>query len=127
MHVATADAASEVIKAGTTNMPREWREIFADANGTAVFRRKFHRPTNLSADERVVMVCTEVRGCGRATLNDHPLGEFNADGNAVEFDVTGRLNSFNEFAIEVSFDPRQSESRAGGPYGVVAIEICSAD
>ncbi|WP_010584500.1 glycoside hydrolase family 2 [Schlesneria paludicola] len=127
LHAAAVGVAPAVTKIGTANMPREWREVFEEIGGTAVFRRKFHRPTNLSPQERVVLVCTEVRGAGRASLNEHPLGEFTAEGNAVEFDVTGRLNSFNEFTIEIAFEPSQFPALSGGLYGVVAIEIRSAD
>ena len=103
----SADPADQpaVSKAGTATMPREWTALFGDVAGTAQFRRKFHRPTNLDPHERVLIVFTELRGTGNVRLNESPLGEFNADGGLVDFEITTAMKPFNELIVDVSFDP----------------------
>lgn len=106
-------------------MPQSWQATFGDTGGTAEFRRKFHRPTNLEPHEQVLLVLTEVRGSGRLLLNELPLGSINSSGESVEFDISRLLNPFNEVAIELTFDPRTNPSLPGGLFGAVALEIRS--
>ena len=117
--------ASDDIRSGTVAMPQEWRSLFGINSGFAVFRRKFHRPTNLDAHERVAIILTEVCGHGVTRLNDVVLNSFHSAGAAVEFDITNGMNAFNELAIEIAFDPKGLAKPFGGLYGVVAIEIRS--
>lgn len=106
-------------------MPCEWRRIFGEAVGTARFRRKFHKPTNLESHEVVKIVMTEVRGAGVVSLNDNRLADFSSSGEAVEIEITPFLNPFNELSIELKFDPVVNSGVQGGLFGVTAIEIRS--
>lgn len=114
-------------EAGTVRMPQAWREIFGDVCGTAQFRRKFHRPTNLESHEHVVLVFTEIRGSGQVLLNGQHVGQFNAAGDAVEIEITSLLKPFNEIAVEISFDPQFEPGAPGGLSGAVALEIRTED
>ena len=108
---------------GTAAMPQDWLTLFGTAAGTVHFRRKFHCPTNLGPDEQVMLVFTELRGTGIVRLNGHPVGEFAASGNAVEFVITALLRPFNEILVEIAFDPQEEPDQPGGLFGVVALEI----
>ena len=118
-------AAQPISAQGTVAMPCEWRNVFGLVCGTAEFRRKFHKPTNLESHESVVIVLTEVGGQGKASLNGVSLGEFSSAGDLVEFEITNSLSPFNELMIEVAFDPSADEDLKGGLYGVTALEIRS--
>ena len=119
------EGSGEFAVSGSVSMPREWNAIFGQSSGVAQFRRKFHRPTNLDPHERVMLVMTEVRGTGAIQLNQHQLGQFEGTGNAVEFEITTLMDSFNEVAVELQFDPRSDPGVAGGLYGAVALDIHS--
>lgn len=108
---------------GTQAMPREWRTLFNDRAGTATFRRKFHRPTNLDPHERVLIVFTEVAGSGRVSINGDHVGEFTAHGELVDFEITKLLKPFNELTVEIAFDPAADGRQQGGLFGVTSIEI----
>jgi beta-galactosidase/beta-glucuronidase len=121
------DTDAALLKSGTASMPQPWDGLFGVRQGTAVFRRKFHRPTNLEAHEQVILVFTEVRGRGQAVLNQQTLGEFNGAGQTVEFEISKFMEAFNELTVEISFNPQREPSSPGGLFGVVALEIRWAD
>lgn len=112
---------------GTIAMPCEWRLIFGAAAGTARFRRKFHKPTNLESHEVVKIVLTEIRGSGTVSLNGDHLADFSSSGEAVEIEITPFLNPFNELSIDLKFDPIVNSAVQGGLFGVTAIEIRSGE
>lgn len=106
---------------GSVKMPCEWRTLFGDVAGSATFSRRFHRPTNLEAHERVVIVLTGVGGTGRISLNGAVATEFSSGGTEVEVDVTERLLAFNTLEVQIEFDP--SSRQSGGLYDLVVLEI----
>lgn len=112
---------------GSARMPQAWLPLFGETAGTALFRRKFHRPTNLEPHELVMLVFTEVCGSAHVRLNDVPIGSFDARCEAVEFDITSALFPFNELAVEIAFDPGTEPGLPGGLFGAVALEIRSED
>jgi hypothetical protein len=121
-----ADARPETFApTGTVAMPRDWRSIFGQNPGTAQFRRKFHRPTNLDPHEHVMLVLTEVRGRGSVRLNEKEVGVITGTGNLVEFEITASMKPFNELVIDLNFDPQIEPLLAGGLYGAVALDIRS--
>src|SRR5439155_5738907 len=91
---ATLGDAAPLVTQGTAQMPRDWQTLFGAVPGRAIFSRRFHRPSNLEPPERVSLVLSGVRGAGTASLNGELLGEFVSQGEAVEFDVTSRLQPF---------------------------------
>ena len=120
---AVVDGLEPASRSGTVTMPRDWQSIFGDRSGTAEFRRKFHRPSNLESHETVILKFTEIRGIVSVWLNRHQLGEFIGTGLAVEFDVTSLLKEFNELRVEMAFDPQPEPHVSGGLYGLVALDI----
>lgn len=117
----------DVEPAGRLKMPAEWRTSFGSAAGTARFRRRFNRPTNLDADERVFVVLDGVGGTGEARLDDRRLGTVDGAQGSAAFDVTDLLKPANELVVELEFDPAVDESVRGGLWGPVAIEIRRAE
>lgn len=109
---------------GSIKMPCEWRGLFGDVAGTAVFSRNFHRPTNLDPHERVVIVFTGIGGVGRVNLNEETLVQFGESPRPVEVDVTDFLKPFNVLEIDLRFDP-DSDPTPGGLFAPVVLEIRS--
>jgi hypothetical protein len=104
-------------------MPRDWQSLFGSDAGCATFSRRFHRPTNLEPHEQVVIVLTGVGGRGTLSLNGEVLSEFASDAEAVEADVTQRLQAFNVLEVCVCFDPGLVPQRPGGLFAPVVLEI----
>ncbi len=121
--LAIAEELELTSQSGTVRMPRDWQSIFGHRSGTAEFRRKFHRPTNVESHETVILVFTGIRGRISAWLNRDRLGDFTGTDIAVEFDVTLLLKEFNELRVEIAFDPQAERDVSGGLYGVVALDI----
>ena len=104
-------------------VPATWRSLFGDTAGTARFRRRFHKPTNLEPHERVRIAVEEPIGPARLTLNGDPLHE--APGAPGRFDVTDALRPYNELTVEIT---RTSPPPADALlWKHVAIEIDSGD
>ena len=68
---------------------------------TALYRRRFGRPTGLEQGERVYLVIERAGGMGRVTLNGVPLDFGASDGSGLQQDVTALLNERNELTIAV--------------------------
>ena len=121
---------SDRINAGTTNapagrvkMPADWESLFGRQAGRVVFRRRFHRPTNLDPNERVLLVFEGVGGIARVELNGQALGTATDRETRTAFEITELLQPGNEISVDIEFDPVTSPSRRGGLWGPVAIEI----
>lgn len=127
LSTSSTNGPAEETKHGTARMPQSWADLFGNVSGTAEFRRKFHRPTNLESHERVMLVFTELRGIGRVLLNNLPIGQFDASGELVEFEITTALKPFNEIAVEMQFVPEREPNLPGGLFGPVALEIRSEE
>lgn len=121
----TTAGAPPPVTAGTTAMPSDWRSLFEAAAGTALFRRRFHCPSNLGPHERVWLVCTGVRGRGTILFNDEPRASFASDGGAVECDLTAHLKPFNVVGLRVSVAPTETDASPCGLFEPVVLEIRS--
>lgn len=110
---------------GTTAMPCDWNSLFGPVVGTATFRRRFHRPSNLEPHEQVWLICTGVRGSGSISLNDELLSVFSSHGESVECEVTSRLQAFNIASIQLSVGSIEEPQRPGGLFEPVVLEIRS--
>ena len=108
---------------GRVMMPATWQSLFDARAGSARFRRRFHRPTNLGARERVMLVFNGVGGSGQVALNEEPVGPVGGNALPERFDVTARLLPTNELTVEIEYDPASGEP--GGLWGTVALEIHS--
>ena len=121
----SAGGETPLVTEGTTAMPCDWNGLFGAVAGTAIFRRRFHRPSNLEAHERVWLICTGVRGRGSVSLNETLLSEFTSDGEAVECEVTSHLQPFNVVSIRLSVGAIKEHQPPGGLFQPVVLEIRS--
>jgi hypothetical protein len=71
---------------------------FVGASGRVSFYRRFGRPTNLEAGDRLSLDFNEVCGAAEVWLNGEVLGPLQLAGS---FDVTGRLNERNQLEVIV--------------------------
>jgi len=110
---------------GRVTMPAEWNALFGPVAGRAVFRRRFHSPTNLEPDDRVWLVFDRVGGRGTVAVNGEVVGKLTSSDQSQRFDMAARLQPFNEAAVELEFDPA-TDANPGGLYAPVAIEIESS-
>lgn len=123
-----ADLAQEspsTSASGRVKMPATWQSLFGRVSGRARFRRRFHRPTNLDANERVWIVFDGIGGSGHVLINGERLGQFDDGQSSLEFDVTGRLSASNELVVEIEHNADVADAPPGGLWGPVAIEIRS--
>lgn len=97
-----------------------WDQSPAD-NGRAVYLRRFNRPTNLDAWERVSLEIDRAMFCGQVSLNGTLLGPIEV-GEFFAADVTELLQSTNELQVEV--DP---QTAAATPPPTSTIYVVDAD
>jgi hypothetical protein len=119
---------------GRITMPADWgRTLGIDFRGRVRYVRRFGRPTNLAAGQRVWLACDGVDLRGTASLNGRPLGEVDGYRVPARFDVTAQLDERNELAIVVELPPLDYRAEqaarpdrvglAGGVIGEVRLEI----
>jgi hypothetical protein len=108
------------------HMPTTWQSLFGDTAGTARFRRRFHRPTNLDPDERVFLVFDGIGGRAEIRLNGRQFSSIDAAACPAGFDVTALLAPRNELTVDVVFDPDKVPGQPGGLWAPVALEIRGA-
>ncbi len=123
---ASLGANSPAVTEGTTVIPCDWQLLFGPNAGAAVFRRRFHCPTNLEQQDEVWLVCSGVRGLGTIFLNDTPLKDFAADGEAVECELTTVLKPFNIVSVRLTVDCATASAVHVGLFEQVALEIRNA-
>jgi hypothetical protein len=101
-------------------MPGRLDEVWPGFRGTVHFARSFGLPRKLDDYERVWLTCAEMTGLADVSLNEEPLGYW--DAAPFEVEVTGRLRARNELDVTLT-----SAEPDGGLWGEVALEIrCSA-
>ncbi|MFO1095994.1 MAG: hypothetical protein U0992_22210 [Planctomycetaceae bacterium] len=105
------------------HLPADWKAVFGDVAGTAVFQRRFNRPTGLTAGHRVRIQLHGVTELIAVRLNDRPRPvELGTDGTA-SVDLTDGLQPHNVLSVEIRFDPCAQPGRPGGLWQPVVIEI----
>jgi len=119
-----ADPNAAFSREESATMPRGWGTLFGPRAGRARFRRSFHAPTNLDADEHVAIEFTGVRGLGTVRLNDALLGDIDGSTTTARFDVTAAMGSSQDFhlVVELQFDPTAS-TEPGGLFDIVRLVI----
>lgn len=117
-----------------TDVPADWsRALGSEFFGQVEYLRRFGLPTNLTADEQVLLVVDRVDWQATITLNGELLGrQTHADGSR-RYDITRRLKPRNELRLVVELSPPVSNSAvreafecqgpAGGLVGEVRLEI----
>jgi len=97
----------------TQQLPAAWDDVLPGFRGTVRYMRRFGRPTNLEAHERVWLVVADVAGSPTIRLN----GEHVSD---ISVDVTDRLLERNLLQIEVT---QKDHTQPAGLLGEVRLEI----
>lgn len=122
-------AAAEVahgrpfLKAARAHFPAGWDVLFGNSCGCARFRRRFHRPTNLDPDERVILEIAAVGGVGKLTVNGVELGTVRHSREPQRYDVTDVLTGNDELIIELQWNGETTLSDRGGLYAPIVLEI----
>ena len=99
-------------------IPCTWRAGgWPGFSGVVVHSRRFGKPRQADADERVWLVVDSIAGKGNVRLNEKVLGPIE-EGVPFAFDVTDRLNLRNLLEVEI-----ESPSDLGGITGEVYLEI----
>lgn len=111
--------------AGTVKFPADWQAILGDFRGSVRFTRRFNRPSNLVAMDRVELALDGVGGAAVITLNQQPVGTLREPEQRGRFDVTSLLRPHN--LLEISIDWNGTVPALGGLWGPVALEITSAN
>lgn len=120
----------------TVRLPADWRDVFGPRGGTATFSRRFQQPTNVDADERLVITVCDPRCEIRAKLNGTPLRPLDepcgdpacAPGaDAVSFDITGQTAATNHLQLELTVTDSASSSGPCGLWQPVFLEIITPE
>ena len=107
-------------------LPQSWRSLFGEKNGTAIFRRAFHTPTNLTDRETVLIRVPEQAGQIRCCLLNGAVVLPVPDCPRA-FDVSTRLSSgLNQLELQIFFNPAEVAEDVGGIWQPVVLEIFSA-
>ncbi len=105
---------------GRLQMPGDWSGVLgSDFRGRVRFRRRFGRPTGLTASHLILLVIEQVNEIGHVALNGQMLGTIQFGQLPARYDVTHLIETRNELTIEV-------ESRGvfrSGAIGEVRVEI----
>ena len=97
----------------TQQLPANWDAVLPGFRGTVRYTRRFGKPTNLEAQERVWLVVNDVAGSVTVILNGEKVPD-------TFFDITDRLRERNLLQIDVTqMDPGQP----AGLVGEVRLEI----
>jgi beta-galactosidase/beta-glucuronidase len=118
-------AAAPLPSSCRVTVPGDWREsLGGDFCGRARYQRRFNRPTNLTADQRVWLVLEAVDYQADVAINGHALGTMR-DSQPARFDITATLEPSNLLTVDVSLpaavfaDPTLRRDRAGQPGGLI--------
>lgn len=107
------------------SMPQDWRKLFGETAGTAIFRRNFHTPSRLESHERVIIhVPAGVGELMNFKINDIEISSSSED--PLNFDVTEHLQDFNLLQFSLAFDPVTQTDIPGGLWETVFLEIHQA-
>jgi len=110
-------------RSGRITMPCDWQTLFGEIPGAAIFRRRFHKPTNLGPDERVWLEFQGIGGNAAVALNGTPLGSLN-NTTTGRLEMTAALQPFNELTVTLEYAP-QRDGTPGGLHAPVVIAIKS--
>ena len=107
----------------TVYLPESWVELFGDADGRALFRRRFNRPSNLDPHERVGILLTDIRGEAIVRCNSSEITPADDAPSLQRYDVTDVLQDFNVLDIEIVCRPSAIPEKDSGLWRPVLLEI----
>lgn len=108
----TPERSDGVSPASRVQFPAAWETVVSrDYCGCVRFRRHFHRPDGLDADETVWLMTAGIDTLVGLTLNGRPIPFPAAE-------VTAELQDYNELVIDV-----ERRTAGLGPIGEVWLEI----
>lgn len=105
----------------SAHLPATWIRLFETFRGRVAFVRRFHRPTNLEAHERVRIAIDGLCGPAQVSVNGQALGTAEFGQGAFRCDVTPFLTANNELRIEL--EVVDAEVAATPIWQAVALEI----
>jgi hypothetical protein len=97
----------------TQQLPAAWDTVLPGFRGTVRYTRRFGKPTNLEAHERVWLIVSDVAGVAKLELNGEKVSD-------TSFDVTDRLQERNLSQIDVT---QTDSAQPAGLLGEVRLEI----
>ena len=105
-------------------MPADWKATLGpDFRGRVLYQRRFGRPSNLGANQRIELILHKINGFAMIALNGRQLREIELGDPVCRCELTDLLLPRNDLRIEVNL-PRGSEDRgAGGIVGEVQLAI----
>jgi beta-galactosidase/beta-glucuronidase len=118
-------SGSPLPAAATVRLPASWQDLFGGFRGRVRFRRRFHPPTNVEADDRLFIVLDAVGGEGTVSLNGRFLGKTDRQERSTDYDVTGQLRPNNELEIDLEYPDFAGDRKPGGLFAPIALEIRS--
>jgi hypothetical protein len=104
-------------------IPAEWRELFGERAGTAIFRRHFNRSPGQEPDDRVWIVLPAAPGRVEFQINGHSLTPGESSAQRLAFDITPHIGEFNVLEVRITDDPAEHAGRPGGLWDTVVLEI----
>lgn len=132
--VAWVNEAGDEQNAQRVKMPASWQSLFGERTGTAIFRRRFQRPTGLDPEERVCVTLRSVGADIRCVINQlavdalpAPLGDASCwpGDNCLSFDVTEQLETSN--LLQLTLETKELSSTPAGLHEPVLLEIVTLD
>ncbi len=104
-------------------MPASWQDLFGDRAGTALFRRRFNRPSNLGPEQRVRIVLSRVQCDVTLRVNGDPVAITTGPAEEIVGDVTDQLREFNLLEVELCCDQISDSDGPVGLWRPVVLEI----
>jgi len=99
---------------GRIKVPVVWQQLFGAQPGRVVWSRRFQKPTNLDATERVMISATGLAGIGEVRVNSAPLPMENQPEVGFRFDITEALKpTQNLLEIEMECETEQQTAKWG--------------
>ena len=99
MHEIRLAGPWEVKTAGSPDWTRTQLPLTSSPDGSSTFRRRFHRPSGLTA-ETTVRIALSATPNARICLNEQPL-EVHTTGDTSQVDVSTVLQEYNELTIDL--------------------------
>jgi hypothetical protein len=120
----SVDLPGDLPPEGTMMIPADWKATLGrDFRGRVLYKRRFGRPSNLGASERIELILHKINGLATITLNGRQLREIEIGESACRCELTDLLLPRNDLQIEVNLPRGSEDAGAGGIVGEVQLAI----